>query len=90
MSRRSPRSCQHLVELVTDYLDGRLDPRTRRAVEDHFAACRDCSAYLDQMRQLLSISRGLLSSDDASPLPPGMLADLLAEYRRPGQGHAGR
>jgi anti-sigma factor RsiW len=43
--------CQELVELVTDYLEGRLPPTEQRRFEAHLALCRGCRAYLEQMRQ---------------------------------------
>ena len=44
-------SCQELVELVTDYLEGALDDETRARFEHHVAQCDGCTAYLEQMRQ---------------------------------------
>jgi anti-sigma factor RsiW len=43
-------SCQELVELVTDYLEGALDERDLRAFDAHLAACDGCTEYLEQMR----------------------------------------
>ena len=37
-------SCQQLVELVTDYLEGSLGWRDRRRFEKHLRACDGCSA----------------------------------------------
>jgi anti-sigma factor RsiW len=34
------------AEVAVDYLDGRLDERTRLAVESHLAGCPDCAARL--------------------------------------------
>ena len=49
MSRRE-FSCQQMVELVTDYLEGRLSRRDQKRFEKHIAACDGCSRYLEQMR----------------------------------------
>jgi anti-sigma factor RsiW len=69
--------CNQLVELVTDFLEGALDPGTERRVIDHLAECDGCGAYLDQIRQTV---RAL------GQLPPDRLADsarsaLLAAFR---------
>ena len=45
--------CRELVELVTDYLDGRLPPADRARFEAHLADCEYCETYLDQMRQTI-------------------------------------
>ena len=43
-------TCQELVELVTDYLEGQLDGATRAEVDAHLALCPGCDVYLAQMR----------------------------------------
>jgi len=43
-------TCQEVVELVTDYLEGELDDSTRAELEAHLALCPGCDAYLTQMR----------------------------------------
>jgi len=43
-------TCRELVELVSDYLEGRLDARHRERFEAHLAVCPDCREYVDQVR----------------------------------------
>ncbi len=43
-------TCQQMVELVTDYLEGRLSRRDRKRFEKHISGCPGCSRYLEQMR----------------------------------------
>ncbi len=50
MRRTAPLSCQQVVELVTDYLEGNLSRRDRRRFEKHLKACDGCSRYIEQMR----------------------------------------
>jgi anti-sigma factor RsiW len=45
--------CRELVELVTDYLEGRLSPRDHARFEAHLAECEYCETYLEQMRQTI-------------------------------------
>jgi anti-sigma factor RsiW len=47
-------SCQELVELVTDYLEGRLSAADRERFDAHIAGCDACTAYLEQMRMTLA------------------------------------
>lgn len=42
--------CKELVELVTAYLDGGLDPDTRARFDAHLTECDDCSNCLQQFR----------------------------------------
>jgi anti-sigma factor RsiW len=48
-------SCRELVELVTDYLEGRLSPGVRQRFEAHLRACDGCQIYLEQMRQTIRV-----------------------------------
>ena len=45
--------CRELVELVTDYLEGRLSPADRARFEIHLAACEACRDYMEQFRQTI-------------------------------------
>jgi anti-sigma factor RsiW len=42
--------CQEIVELVTDYLEGVLDPEMTAEVEAHLELCDGCDNYVEQMR----------------------------------------
>jgi anti-sigma factor RsiW len=55
MRRRFRLTCQQLVELVTDYLEDALSRRDRARFERHVSGCGACPAYLDQMRQTLTL-----------------------------------
>lgn len=46
-------SCQDLVEIVTDYLEGELDGATRTELEAHLALCPGCDTYLAQLRETI-------------------------------------
>ena len=79
--RRRRRSqqvvCQQLVEMVTDYLEGDLDPAVRAAVEEHLAACGHCTGYVEQVRRMLELTAGLAPE----PVPDDLMDVLLARYR---------
>jgi anti-sigma factor RsiW len=46
-------ACQELVELITDYVEGKLPSAQRARFELHLAACTSCRLYLEQMRQTI-------------------------------------
>jgi anti-sigma factor RsiW len=77
LRRRNPLTCQELVELVTDYLEGALSGRDRRRFEEHIAGCPHCTAYLDQMRVTIRVV-GRLREET---LEPRIKEDLLAAFR---------
>ena len=70
-------TCQELVELVTNYLEGGLRPAERVRFETHIAQCQHCSTYLDQMRTTIRLL-GKLTSESLSP---AARHELLARFR---------
>lgn len=72
--------CRQAVELVTDYLEGRLSRRGRRRFEAHIAACPNCRAYLDQMRRTIAAT-GTIEPEDLAPEVREDLIDLFRRYR---------
>ena len=70
-------SCQELVELVTDYLDGALPPGEVRRFDAHLATCRSCRRYLDQIRTTIAAA----GQGDAAAWPPGATEELLRAFR---------
>lgn len=45
-------NCHDLNEAVVDFVDGRLDPATQRAVERHLEVCDSCSALVTDLRTI--------------------------------------
>jgi anti-sigma factor RsiW len=70
-------TCEELVELVTDYLEGALSPTDRMRFEEHIIACASCQAHLEQMRVTIE-TVGRLSTDS---LTPEAEQDLLHAFR---------
>jgi anti-sigma factor RsiW len=70
-------TCRELVELVTDYLEGRLDRDARTRFEMHLCLCDACVAYLDQMRTVLRAAGSI--AEDA--VPADARDALLAAFR---------
>ncbi|HEX4465897.1 MAG TPA: zf-HC2 domain-containing protein [Solirubrobacteraceae bacterium] len=70
--------CQEVVELVTDYLEGRLSRAQRKRFEAHLAGCEHCSEYLEQMRITIRLTGRLESGD----LAPAVRDEFAALYRR--------
>jgi predicted anti-sigma-YlaC factor YlaD len=69
-------SCQELVELVTDYLEGALSEEARVRFEEHIGPCDGCRTYLEQMRQTISVL-GYLPADGLSPEAETALLDAF-------------
>ncbi len=70
-------TCQEIVELVTQYLDGVLDPITTLRVEHHLRLCPGCLNYVELIRTTAHVV-GELTSES---LDPDFRARLLASFR---------
>jgi len=74
-------SCQELVELVTDYLEGALTPELHARFEAHLGACGKCGTYLEQMRATIRAT-GMLTPESVSPEAERALLDAFRHFRR--------
>ncbi len=70
-------ACREVVELVTDLLEGALAPSVRARVEEHLRSCRNCAAYLEQMRVTVRAARRMA----AAPLERREREALRTLYR---------
>jgi len=69
--------CREAVELVTDYLEGRMSRRDARRFEAHIANCDGCDEYLRQIRATIEILGNVQPED----LAPGTRQGLMDLYR---------
>lgn len=76
-------SCQELIELVTEYVEGTLPPAERARFERHLGACAGCRHYLDQVRRTIQLV-GALEEDD---IPDDTKTHLLRVFRDWKQGN---
>ena len=62
--------CQEIVEVVTDYLEGAIDPDLRASFEAHLADCPHCTAYLEQLRAMIRVAGTIEASTISAGLDP--------------------
>ncbi len=70
-------TCQQLVELVTEYLEGALSAADTERFEQHLTECNGCGAYLDQIRTTIALT-GRLTPE---AIPPAARDELLHAFR---------
>jgi len=70
-------ACREIVELVTDYLEGRMPAEERTRFEQHLAICSGCRTYLEQIRQTIAAVGAAREEDIA----PEAREDLLRLFR---------
>lgn len=73
-------TCREFVELVTEYLEQRLDRDTRARFEQHVAVCPGCARYLDQIRASVEVL-GRVSLDPISAAARAQLIDAFRAWR---------
>ena len=72
-----PDACAGVVELVTEYLEGGLDPAVRARFEAHLGDCDGCDIYLEQMRQTIAAAGRV----NLEAISPATLDGLVRAYR---------
>ena len=82
MSSRVPDqpTCREIVELITDYLEGRLPLEARTRLEQHLVFCDWCRVYLEQIRQTIRVA-GAVTEESLSPEKRDELVRLFRDWK---------
>lgn len=70
-------TCQEVVEIISDYLEGMMAPPERERCEMHLTVCAACRIYLEQLRETISLT-GRLSEES---VPDDTREALMAAFR---------
>lgn len=70
-------TCQQIVEVVTDYLEGRMSPEERTNFEQHLGCCAGCRTYVQQIRQTIAVAGAVREET----LTPGQREELERLFR---------
>ena len=75
-------TCKHLLEELTDYMDGSLESEVRVQLEAHLAKCPNCWVQVDTMKKTVQVFQGM----EPYPLPEDVKDRLMkALQKRCGQ-----
>ena len=74
-------NCSEYMELISAYSDGELAEADRQRLEEHLAACENCSALLDLYREMAGAV-----AESAAPVPESLCGDVMKEIS--GEGTA--
>jgi len=69
-------ACRELVEVVTDYLEGRLPAGEAARLEAHLRECPGCEAYVAQIRIVLRLGGASRDREVA-----GLVRHLVPAFR---------
>ena len=73
--------CKEIVELMTDYIEGKLSEGERLRFEDHLSTCKGCTAYLEQMRQTIRLT-GQLREENLTLQEKDDLLRLFRDWKK--------
>ena len=73
-------TCQHLVDVLTDYLEGVLDPQQRADIERHIVICDGCASYVEQMRSTIDLL-GRIAEEDPEDARADELLGIFRTWR---------
>ena len=74
-------TCKELVETLTEYLEGAMDPAEHGRFEDHLERCAKCRSYLEQFRHTIELS-GRVSEQELEPELREGLLDAFRGWKR--------
>ena len=80
MNPPSNISCEQMLALLSDYLDGELAPDDQARVEVHLKGCNNCSRFGGELSNLLTQLRDQVRG---APLPPGLHERLARALESP-------
>jgi hypothetical protein len=71
------------TDLISEYLDGCMDPASRRDMEAHLASCAECSATIEDLRGIVARAAALPMAPPPAEVWAGIEARLRAAAAAP-------
>ena len=75
-SETTPDGCSKIVDLLVDYLEGRLPRHTRDELDRHLSDCQSCVSQLRTYRTTVTLLRKLRDQDLSTELRSSVAAFL--------------
>lgn len=75
MTHKHNLSCQIILDNLSDYLDGELEPELCADIEKHISTCQDCKVVINTLKKTIQLYQ-VRDRDEA--LPPEMRRQLYA------------
>jgi predicted anti-sigma-YlaC factor YlaD len=70
-------SCQEVVELASEYLEGAMSSEQMTRFELHLNLCDGCSSFVEQVRATVGMARVVPEEE----IPQELKSNLLAAFR---------
>jgi anti-sigma factor (TIGR02949 family) len=69
--------CRQVVDKISEYIDGELDPELVRELERHLEHCEDCRVVVDTTRKTVEV----FCHTEPAPLPNDVRERLNQTFR---------
>jgi anti-sigma factor RsiW len=79
MSVDAEITCQEVVELLNDYLEGELTEVDRLRVAAHLEGCDGCTTILEEFRETIRLT-GMLTVEHLNPAQRATLLDAFRDW----------
>ncbi len=63
--------CEHVIQEISNYIDGEITPELRVRMEEHIRGCKHCAAVLDGTTNTLRLIGDGRAFDGLFELPAG-------------------
>jgi len=74
--------CKECLDLLYDYLDGNLDQKATKELDEHFEDCPPCISFLNTYKSTTELARESLGKIEIPEAVQSRLLDYLKEHTR--------
>ncbi|GJL77099.1 MAG: hypothetical protein NPINA01_00880 [Nitrospinaceae bacterium] len=74
--------CKECLDLLSDYLDGELDPQTSSSLEEHFQDCPPCIAFLNTFKTSTNLCRETIRKVEIPEVVQVKLKEFVTQNAR--------
>lgn len=76
-------NCDEVIQLLTDYVDGELDPDSQSQLDRHFKGCHSCHGFLKTFKTTIELT-GTFRCEDIPESVSEQLHQFLERRLRDG------
>jgi len=77
-----PLTCDELLRMMNDYVDGDIDPALCAELQKHLDDCRDCRVVVDTIRKTITLYRDETVYELPASFHNKLHAELRLQWRR--------
>jgi len=74
--------CKECLDLLSDYIDGDLDPKISADLEEHFQDCPPCIAFLNTFKTSTNLCRETLRRVDVPEVVQRKMKEFVDQQKQ--------